>query len=502
MLVIELRFHAGRYHATPWGKNVVEGVPEWPPSPYRLLRALYDTWKRKCGTLPETRVEHLLGALSTRPPIYLLPPANAGHVRSYMSSNEMDRLRKQRIFDAFVVLDPDSRVLLGWPGVTLTSGEVADLDALLQPLNYVGRSESWVLARVSVEPLTGGWNCWPMGDTPAGAFEGRQEDVDVACPIPPSIFQSPRAHGKGTKKGASAAAVRWLDALAWSTDQVHEARMNVPPAMRLVPYRRPSPPYSVHHTHRASPGSAHQVYGAEFALSSRVLPSVLATIEVAERTRRKLMGIHRRLAGSPERVSHLFSGKGPEGKPAIGHRHAFFLPLDRDGDGLLDHMMVLCGEPLNRLEQLALDQLQSLWQPDGKPDITVTRLRFGGRQELMAESLRFVSATPFIPPRHHRRGRGEFHEWLVSEVRREATDRGMPEPVEVEKLPRLRTSRREVHWLEFRRNRKGDNARLGYGFMLEFDQPVRGPFSLGYGSHFGLGIFVPSDITGNALKER
>ena len=47
MTVIELHFLAGRYHSTPWGRHVNEGQPEWPPSPLRLLRALYDAWRRK-----------------------------------------------------------------------------------------------------------------------------------------------------------------------------------------------------------------------------------------------------------------------------------------------------------------------------------------------------------------------------------------------------------------------------------------------------------------------
>jgi len=31
MLIIELEFPAGRYHANPWGRNVNEGEVEWPP---------------------------------------------------------------------------------------------------------------------------------------------------------------------------------------------------------------------------------------------------------------------------------------------------------------------------------------------------------------------------------------------------------------------------------------------------------------------------------------
>ena len=46
MIAIKLRFLAGRFHATPWGRHVNEGVVEWPPSPWRLLRALAATFYR------------------------------------------------------------------------------------------------------------------------------------------------------------------------------------------------------------------------------------------------------------------------------------------------------------------------------------------------------------------------------------------------------------------------------------------------------------------------
>jgi CRISPR-associated protein Csb2 len=39
---LRLRFPGGRYHATPWGHHVNEGQVEWPPSPWRLLRALME----------------------------------------------------------------------------------------------------------------------------------------------------------------------------------------------------------------------------------------------------------------------------------------------------------------------------------------------------------------------------------------------------------------------------------------------------------------------------
>ena len=46
-------------------------------------------------------------------------------------------------------------------------------------------------------------------------------------------------------------------------------------------------------------------------------------------------------------------------------------------------------------------------------------------------------------------------------------------------------------WIEFRRGRKGDPDQLGYGFRIEFEKPVVGPISMGYGAHYGLGLFMP-----------
>ena len=67
MTVLELSFPAGRYHATPWGRHVNEGAVEWPPSPWRIVRALIATWYLKAREIPEDTVCSLVGALSALP---------------------------------------------------------------------------------------------------------------------------------------------------------------------------------------------------------------------------------------------------------------------------------------------------------------------------------------------------------------------------------------------------------------------------------------------------
>ena len=66
MLAVGLKFPAGRFHATPWGRHVNEGAPEWPPSPWRLLRALLAVWKIRSAQLSEQQVRPVFEALAIR----------------------------------------------------------------------------------------------------------------------------------------------------------------------------------------------------------------------------------------------------------------------------------------------------------------------------------------------------------------------------------------------------------------------------------------------------
>src|ERR1041385_4080909 len=98
MPIVELRFPTGRLHATPWGRHVNEGAVEWPPSPYRLMRGLYDAWKRKNAEVPDEAMESLFRALAMEAPSYSLPLATASHTRSYLNSNTLDPTEKSLIF--------------------------------------------------------------------------------------------------------------------------------------------------------------------------------------------------------------------------------------------------------------------------------------------------------------------------------------------------------------------------------------------------------------------
>ncbi len=490
MLAIEVQFLTGRFHATPWGRNVNEGVPEWPPSPYRLIRALYDVWKRKFADWPEGRVESIFSVLASEPPIFELPKANASHTRSYLSENKEDITKKQLIFDAFVIVPRDTAVKIMWPNADLSPDKIKDLNEMLSMLSYLGRSESWVDAKVISETNGTKWNCAPEY---CESSDKNLEPVKVACPVALDEYEKNPYIVKAKKKKDKDREISWMDSFTVTTSKMLDSNLNVPPGLQFVTYLRMNDCFKV--SKPVIPESDQTGYtGVIYALESKVTPSVRETIEVSERVHRKILGIYKRVVNDPENRSALFSGRDADGRPLRDHQHAYIFPVDNDQDGWLDHLIVVSKIPFSSEELTTLDRLDKVWQPKGRPDINFVPLKWGDHREMLDKipGTRFASSTPFVPPRHYRKGRGEFMDWLAGEVRKEAVYHGLPEPVEVKPIVKLLLKNgRSIRWLEFRRSRKGDSRQIGYGFEIVFPEPVSGPIALGYGAHFGLGQFVP-----------
>jgi CRISPR-associated protein Csb2 len=466
---IELRFPAQRFHATPWGRHVNEGAVEWPPSPYRMVRALYDAWQRKLSDVSKSAMADLLRALAAEAPSYLLPPATASHTRSYLNSNTFDPTEKSLIFDAFVATAPGASLFVTWPRLDLTLAQKELLGCLLVSLNYMGRSESWIDARLYEGVPDAGLRCDPIGES---GDDG--ELVAVACPIPAEAY---------TEKAA------WLDALAYSTAQFQKDRRSLPPAMRMVSYVRPVGAVMA----RVAKPTRKQVgvQAVMLGLNAKVLPLVTATVEVAEQVRVRLMGIHKAMAGDARKVSQKFSGKTPDGEPRKDHGHAFILPLgDSRGRGRIDRVLVYTRDSAG----FAFDEVQAILglkelygRSTEDPIRVMATQRAVKRAEIQKGVTTVVSMTPFCSGRHWREGRGDYWQFQAAEIRRECRNHSLPTPRCVNKLERPTGL---FEWVEYRRNRKGDSPRPGYGFQLEFDEPVPAPFSLGYGCHYGLGQFA------------
>src|SRR5580658_3683286 len=100
--ILAIRFPLRRYHANPWDRAVNEGASEWPPSPWRLLRALVATRHTRWPDLPASVLESLLDSLAD-PPSYRTPRTLPGHTRHYLPDLEH---RKGETGGTALTLDP------------------------------------------------------------------------------------------------------------------------------------------------------------------------------------------------------------------------------------------------------------------------------------------------------------------------------------------------------------------------------------------------------------
>src|SRR5574337_833496 len=247
MIASSFKFLAGRYHATPWGRHVNEGAVEWPPSPWRILRALVATWRRTLSDLPQERVEPILRALA-EPPEFLLPPASTGPARHFMpwdknwKPNEPDKA-KTKVFDAFVAVSRETPLWVRWPQVSLGRNQRNTLACILTNLNTLGRSESWCQAElVNGADSPDRRACRPLqGDVPRN-----HEIVRLLCPDPTSAFaddhvvtvpKKTRSRGKNRVTAEERSTIydpAWN--LCMETLQLHRERWSDPPGSRWVPY--------------------------------------------------------------------------------------------------------------------------------------------------------------------------------------------------------------------------------------------------------------------------
>jgi CRISPR-associated protein Csb2 len=241
---------------------------------------------------------------------------------------------------------------------------------------------------------------------------------------------------------------------------------------------------------------------AELMLTGRTLPLLTRAVVVGEALRRAALAMHRV-------PSATLAGKDADGKPLIGqHRHAHYVAdsrgaADRMQDGALriTHGVVYAPAGLLPSEVAALLAVRDLppfavGESAESGPLSVTLCGLGQvaglhGSQLGQRSTVFASRTPFVLPRHRKRG-DEPEDQLVRELRL----RGLPTPRQIERtLGPLGLAESETPpWSAFQRQRRHDELTTdprGFGFRIEFADAVSGPLLLGYGCHYGLGQFVP-----------
>lgn len=488
MLALSFNFPAGRYHATPWDKHVNEGDVAWPPEPWRVLRALIATWHHKIkhrGQHSETTLSELIDALAQTLPDYTLPPASHSHTRHYLPQFKAGDT--SLVFDAFAAVDRQTPLYMTWPDTQLSATQQTLLDDLLEALGYLGRAESWVEAkRITAPPAS---NCTP-GDVALDESTGElHEVVSLFAPVSASHYAELRAQyiadKKQAKKLATTLPEQLLSALSVETALLQKQGWNQPPAAQKVSYLRP---VGALRPQRSTPVfHSSKISSINYLLVGKPLPRVEDSLRIGELARCAIMSQFKRHG-----VPSAFSGHDlPKDNR---HKHAFYLPWDSTGDGRLDRLLIHVPMGFDDQQRLILERLSKIYERGGQEWKVIIEASGDPiiAQPLTQSSTVWESVTPYLHPWHTKK-----HLGIKDQIRKECRLRDLPEIEELQSIETIKVgnkNKRPIHFRRFRKKRGMTQADgLGSAWRLEFKTPVSGPIALGYGCHFGLGLFRPVD---------
>jgi len=444
---VVLRFSRGRYHATPWGRPVDEGAVELPPSPWRLLRALYAVWRTRAPELDEDRMHVLLARLA-EPPTFHVPRHGVSH--------------------SAAVFERDAELGVQWP-FELTASQRAVLERLAGSIPYFGRADSLCSGFLATGWEPGSHDTW----APVDVADSVVEDAPVTSVLAPDLPLQ-------------------LDALLARPVDVRKGGLLFPVGTHLLAYQRTRPASRLRPQPRRHGEPATAV---RFSALQAGLPPQTDSLIYTDLLRQGALSKLGRLP--EERTRTQLGGRTAEGAAMTGHGHAHYLPLviDRRLTGLV--VWVPNGLPDDELKALTgVDRLYSKVNPDWRLTVRVAGIGTPGQvaPELMAQRPAAVwrSVTPFTPSRYPKRNAG-WLDYLGTELANELKNRSLP--------PLRAVTLLDDEWQSWRRyrpsarmrrdTRQGQATHPSAFLRIELAEPIHSPLALGHLSHFGLGLFVP-----------
>jgi len=499
VVILRQEFPLGRFHATPWRVNPFDDpYGEWPPSPWRLVRAVtarWYQWVREEGKTPDLeQLKRLQGALCKSTYRFYLPlEARKGNpLRQYHPTKfgwhpaEKGKPGKREygrslVQDNYWCVPPEASVWWFIEGNDWNDELKSVLEKCLERITYFGRAET--LTRIRLVERS--------GEITANCILTEQR-TDGTVPV---LVPCPEATREDIER---------------TTDDPLAAKQTIPPGARWLYAKRPNPPAS--RECRRVPERRLECHLMQFAIGWNVAPERRAIVRLTARFRgaviRELLRLKTNSTVSGwtkasrdvrEAIAEM-TGKDADGQPLKGHQHAEFLVWCEDSQPT--RLLVWRGSRAFDAEEqeaiLAAAKRDVSWAAAG-PDSDEWKVRlvpldravppppgFDGQLSKVWESV-----TPYVPPRHYLRGgKVRAGESIAEQVRREVQQRKIAEDVQVELLgtPQwvaVHVPPREATKREFIGDRRGQMVRL------RFDKLVVGPIRLGHSSSFGLGLFRP-----------
>ena len=518
MLTLRLTFPWGRYYAHPWGQNPARiSEAEWPPSPWRLLRAIAAAWfQANPGREPSAELIQTLEILGRELPTLVLPKVCFSRSIHYqpnygVTSKEdlmLAKYKRVRHENHFAVIGGDVLVQWKFDGVEHSAVDMARtlLGDLVGRISYFGRAES--VCEIQVEDAVN----IDAGVARVAVQEGqpcRQIGPicrDVFCPNPTDFHASDlwrRRDGDAGNGGAPKHLVQDLidtpqlmpDGSAWYSYQMPEGW----PERWSVRYARPAKQLRKH--------EAIVAHDLEFSLQCKIPVPSKHVVSLAAAFR--ATAIKNFKGGACERRSFALSGHDRPNNLVGNHLHAFYLPIPNDAGSELKRLRVWCRHGFIKREIDALLSVEALYWADGRYPVRPVLLAVDGVPSPRGK--RWKSLTAFVPPRHWYRKK--IREQRIREQDRPflqlLTCLGESGMSDLCSSSHLNDNPVDWDFCKVHIPRNGSRGtslaeyRIGIYLNIEFNEEVALPLpAFGHSCHFGLGQFVPDidDPTQNGSR--
>ena len=299
-------------------------------------------------------------------------------------------------------------------------------------------------------------------------------------------------------------------ALHAETGDLQAAGWNLPPGAAFVNYTRPENAFAP--APRPRPARRGPLLTmARYAIASTVAPSITQAISIGDRVHDALC----KWSDQGKGRASVFTGLDPDGKPlAAQHQHAHIFCEANGPRDSVTHITIWAEMGFDEEACLALRRLNKVWGHGGH-DIRLVLQGIGQLGDfadcaLVRPAKIWRSTTPFVSTRHaktFRDGRPKIdadNGWqdgsTAHDLLRLLALHGHGADAKIQQINErerpYRFGERSLRSLQFQTGRKNGAGCRGHdsgaAFTITFPDKRPGPFALGYGAHFGLGLFVPA----------
>lgn len=507
MLTLRVSFPWGRYYAHPWGQNPARITEaEWPPSPWRLLRAIAAAWfQANPGRNASSELIQTLEVLGRELPEFVLPKVSFSRTVHYQpnfgatpkADVAIAKYKRVRHENHFVSVGGD--VLVRWKLSGIDEATRSDIRSLIiglaDGISYFGRAESVCEVSIDNAFVEDALAARVVLHNHQPARQISLECRDVFCPNPADFRATDlwkRRDDNAPEDSAPQHLVQELidapqplpDGAAWYSFRMPEGW----PQKWVV--CNPRPP-------RTRQNDAKVVARClEFSLQCRIPVPAKHVVSIAELFRSAAMSIH----GEP---SFALSGHGRADDPGAGHLHAFYLPQTNSSGHSLDRLLVWCAHGFTQRELNSLMGVGALRWAGGRFPVRPVLLRVQLDLPPLQSARLWESSTLYVPPRFWyrsklRNGRVREFDSPENQLRQNLLENGVD--ASSASIRRCRPADAEwnickVHLSKRARQfRSEPDRRVGVHLQVQFTEPTSLAFpSFGHSSHFGLGQFRPID---------